>query len=415
MTFGKLYTYAGNPRSTAIKAVAKANNVELEIIEIDTISPTPELLAANKLGKVPTFEGADGYTLSECIAIAIYITSQNEKTTLLGATKQDYASILKWMSFFNTEVLSPLGAWYSPLLGKTQYNKKAIDEASKTALKAVSVVEEYLINNTYLVGERITLADLFAAGIISRGFEFFFDKEWRSQHPNVSRWYETVYNQPIYSAVAPEFSLLDKPKLTNTPPKKPEQPKKEVKKEAPKSKAAEPKEEEDAAPAPKPKHPLESLPRASFPLDEWKRYYSNNNTDQALKWFWENVPMSEYSIWKARYKYNDELTMTFMSNNLIGGLNTRLEASRKYVFGVACVFGENNDSAIEGAFVIRGDDYLPVFDVAPDYESYEFTKLDPTKEEDQAVVNSHWSDLPNPITVDGKEYPYANGTGKVFK
>jgi len=30
----------------------------------------------NKLGKVPTFEGADGYVLTECMAIAIYSKSR---------------------------------------------------------------------------------------------------------------------------------------------------------------------------------------------------------------------------------------------------------------------------------------------------------------------------------------------------
>ncbi|KAL2025136.1 hypothetical protein VTK56DRAFT_138 [Thermocarpiscus australiensis] len=412
MAFGKLYTYAGNSRSTAIRAVAKANNLELEEVEVDTTNPTEEFLKVNPLHKVPAFLGSDGFVLTECIAIAIYVTSQNEKTTLLGKTKQDYASILRWMSFFNSEVLPKLGGWFRPLVGKDPYNKKAVEESQKATLETISVVETHLRNNTYLVGERITLADLFATGIIARGFEFFFDKEWRQKYPNVSRWYETVYNQPIYSAVAPKFSLLDIPKLTNVPPKKPEQPKKEApKKEAPKPKPAA--EEEEAAPAePKPKHPLELLPKATFPLDEWKRQYSNVDTPEALKWFWEHVNFEEYSLWKVAYKYNDELTMTFMSNNLIGGFNNRLEASRKYLFGCASVYGTNNDSVIEGAFVIRGQDYLPVFDVAPDYESYTFTKLDPNNPEDRAYVEAQWS-WDKPVIVNGKEYPHA--AGKVFK
>src|SRR3954469_16177260 len=132
------------------------------------------------------------------------------------------------MSFFNSEVLPKMGAWYRPLLGKDPYNKKAVEDSQKAALKAVSVVEAHLAKNTYLVGERITLADLFSVGIISRGFEFFFDKQWRSEHPNVSRWFETVYNQPIYSAVAARYSLLDTPKLTNVAPKKAAEPKKEA-------------------------------------------------------------------------------------------------------------------------------------------------------------------------------------------
>lgn len=274
-------------------------------------------------------------------------------------------------------------------------------------MKAIATVEEHLQHNTYLVGERITLADLFAVGVIARGFEFFFDKKWRQENPNVTRWYETVYNQPIYSAVAPKFELLDTPKLTNVAPKKPEQPKKEA---APKKEAPKPAEED--APAPKPKHPLEALPRATFALDEWKRYYSNHDEAESMKWFWENVKFDEYSIWKVKYKYNDELTLTFMSNNLIGGFNTRLEASRKYLFGCASVYGENNDSVIEGAFVIRGQEHLPVFDVAPDYESYEFEKLDPTNPEHRAYLEAQWT-WDKPVTHNGKEYKHADG--KVFK
>jgi hypothetical protein len=53
-------------------AVAKANNLDLDVVETDTSKPTPEYLKYNKLSKVPTFVGADGYVLSECIAVAIY-------------------------------------------------------------------------------------------------------------------------------------------------------------------------------------------------------------------------------------------------------------------------------------------------------------------------------------------------------
>ncbi|KAK3359774.1 hypothetical protein B0T25DRAFT_564756 [Lasiosphaeria hispida] len=413
MVFGKLYSYEANPRSTAILAVAKANNLDIEVVETDTANPTEEYLTYNPLSKVPTFVGADGYVLSECIAIAVYVTSQNEKTTLLGKTKQDYASILKWMSFFNSEVLPKMGAWYRPLLGKDPYNKKTVEESQKASLKAVSVVEAHLADNTYLVGERITLADLFAVGIIARGFEFFFDKEWRQANPNVARWYETVYNQPIYSAVAPKYTLLDTPKLKNVAPKKTDAKKEAApKKEAAKPKAKPVEEEEEPVEAPRPKHPLDLLPRATFALDEWKRQYSNSETPDALKWFWENVNFDEYSLWKVAYKYNNELTLTFMSSNLIGGFNNRLEGSRKHIFGCASVYGTNNDSIIQGAFVIRGDDYKPAFSVAPDYESYDFVKLDPSNPEDRAYVEAEWS-WEKPIVVEGKEYPHA--AGKVFK
>ncbi|KAF2197154.1 eEF1-gamma domain-containing protein [Delitschia confertaspora ATCC 74209] len=413
MSFGKIYSYPGNPRTTALLAVAKENGLDIEFVHTEPAKGVPaEYLKLNKLGKVPTFEGADGYVLTECIAIAVYLTSQNEKTTLLGKTKQDYASILRWMSYANSEILSPLGGWFRPILGRDPYNKKNVDEAQKAALKAVSVLEEHLQVNTYLVGERLTLADLFAVAILSRGFQYFFDKAWRSENPNVTRWYETIYNQSIYSAVVDKLQFIDEA-IKYTPPKKEAAPKKEAKKEAPKPKEAAPAEEEEDAPAPKPKHPLELLPRATFVLDDWKRKYSNEETREvALPWFWENMNFEEYSLWKVDYKYNDELTMTFMTSNLIGGFFARLEASRKYIFGCASVYGVTNDSIIKGAFLVRGQDALPAFDVAPDFESYEFTKLDPTSEETKEFVNDMWS-WDKPIVVDGKTYEWADG--KVFK
>ncbi|KAL8944429.1 MAG: hypothetical protein Q9216_000480 [Gyalolechia sp. 2 TL-2023] len=418
MAFGKLFTYDGNARSTAIRAVAKANKLDLEIVKtVPLEGVSQDYLKINPLGRIPSFVGADGYTLTECMAIAIYITSQNEKTSLLGKTKQDYASIVRWMSFANTEVLPNISNWFRPCIGRDPFNKKSVEDAKKAALQAVKVLEEHLWVNTFLVGERLSLADLFAAGAISRGFQYFFDKKWRQENPNVTRWYETVCNQPIYAAVVDELSFIDEA-IKEIPPKKEKekeekQKKDQIPKTAPKPKAKEvdEEEEEDDKPAPKPKHPLEALPKPALAIDEWKRKYSNEETREvALPWFWENFNPEEYSLWKISYKYNDELTQTFMSSNLITGFFTRLDASRKYLFGCASVYGKANDSVIQGAFMVRGQEAHPAFDVAPDIDSYEFTKLEPSK--DKEFVNDMWA-WDKPLEVNGKTYEFADG--KIFK
>jgi hypothetical protein len=62
-----------NPRTTAVRVVAAANKLDLELVPTETGASAPaDFLKYNKLGKIPTFVGADGYVLSECIAIAIY-------------------------------------------------------------------------------------------------------------------------------------------------------------------------------------------------------------------------------------------------------------------------------------------------------------------------------------------------------
>jgi elongation factor 1-gamma len=89
-----------------------------------------------------------------------------------------------------------------------------------------------------------------------------------------------------------------------------------------------------------------------------------------------------FSIWRCDFKYNEELTQTFMSSNQIGGFFNRLEASRKYLFGSVGVLGVTGDSVISGVLIARGPDIKPVVDVAPDWESYDFKPLDVKGNED---------------------------------
>ena len=91
----------------------------------------------------------------------------------------------------------------------------------------------------------------------------------------------------------------------------------------------------------------------------------------------------------------------FMSSNQIGGFFNRLEASRKYLFGTLGVLGTANDSVISGAFILRGQDVKAVVDVAPDFESYEYKKLDIENANDKTFLEAalDWT-----LEVDGKKW-----------
>lgn len=224
------------------------------------------------------------------------------------------------MSFANFEILPASASWFRPLLGKDPYNKKNVEDAKKTTNSRIKALEDHFLVNTFLVGERITLADLLMTSILSRGYELVFDKAWTKEFPNTNRYFETMINQPVWQAVVPKPTLIEKAIEYTAPKKEPKPAAAPKAAAAPKPKAApEPEEEEEAKPEVKAKHPLESLPKPTLILDDWKRKYSNEDTRPvALPWFWEHYKPEEYSLWKVQYKYNDELTLTFMSSNLIG-------------------------------------------------------------------------------------------------
>ncbi len=122
------------------------------------------------------------------------------------------------MSFFNTEIITPMVEQYLPLTGIRPYNKDTVTTYAKMTQAAVDVVEEHLTNQTFLVGEDLTLADIFCAGIIAFGFQFFYGRSWREANPNVSRWFQDIVTQPMYSAVTEKIELLEEPKLINVAP-----------------------------------------------------------------------------------------------------------------------------------------------------------------------------------------------------
>lgn len=95
-----------------------------------------------------------------------------------------------------------------------------------------------------------------------------------------------------------------------------------------------------------------------------------------------------YSLWRVDFKYNEELTQTFMSSNQIGGFFNRLEASRKYLFGSVGVLGTTNNSIITGALIARGPEIKPVVDVAPDWESYTYERIDLENAEQKAFFEA---------------------------
>ena len=70
-------------------------------------------------------------------------------------------------------------------------------------------MDKVLLNQTYLVGERITLADIAVATSLYLPFKLVLDAEFRKGHQNISRWYITLINQPAFKKVLGEVTLAD--------------------------------------------------------------------------------------------------------------------------------------------------------------------------------------------------------------
>lgn len=116
-----LILYKANPRTLAVRIIANAAGLDVELEEI-TFPASEDYRKIHPLGKIPAFVRSNGFVLTECIAIAVYckiphmlgvleyryyllkplilisdltwpnlslVASQDESSTLLGKTKEE--------------------------------------------------------------------------------------------------------------------------------------------------------------------------------------------------------------------------------------------------------------------------------------------------------------------------------------
>jgi elongation factor 1-gamma len=346
--------------------------------------------------------------LVESNAIAYYVSNAQ----LRGANDFEKAEVLQWLSFADNEVGPAASAWVFPILGIMQFNKNTNERAKQDIAHALSTLQARLVNNTFLVGERITLADIVVFCSLINLFKEVADPAYRKPYFAVNRWFNTILNQPQTQAVVKNFKFCEKEAAFDPKKfaefqakfgggaKKEAAPKKEKAPpaEKPAKKKDEPEEELDAAEQallmePKSKDPFDSLPKGTFNFDDFKRVYSNEAEEKSIPYFFEKFDAENYSIWFGEYKYADELTKVFMSCNLITGMFQRLDKMRKQAFASCCLFGEDNNSTISGVWVWRGQELA--FELSPDwqidYESYDWKKLDAKSEETKKLVTQYFS------------------------
>jgi elongation factor 1-gamma len=212
MSFGKLYTYPNNPRVQKSLIAAKYNGLKVDevVIAIGTDNKTPEFLAKFPLGKVPTFEGADGFCLYESNAIAMYIASQKENTPLLGKTKKDQALVKQCIGVADNELSPIAAAWLYPILGYYPFNAQATENAKSNAKNVMQALNKVLATKTFLVGERVTLADIVLVCTLMSFYKMVFDPAFTAPYKNVNRWFLTCVNQPEFKAVLGEVEICKK-------------------------------------------------------------------------------------------------------------------------------------------------------------------------------------------------------------
>jgi elongation factor 1-gamma len=212
--------------------------------------------------------------------------------------------------------------YFKPVCVTARYPRRELTmgqlhtQLAENLMRALKALDAHLAARTFLINERITVADILVAATVRWCLEASLGAAERVQIPHVMRHFETVAHTAGIDAVFGPIEYHEQTP-TYTPPAKekkpaeakPKEPKAEKPKAEPKPKAEKPKEPEDdddddgiPKEEPKAKNPLDFLPKSTFNLEDWKRAYSNMDTrgpGGSLEWLYKKCAPCRSFVFKC--------------------------------------------------------------------------------------------------------------------
>lgn len=207
----KLHTTVGNTRGFKAVIAGKYNGIELEVspVEFGVTNKTKEYLKLNPNGKVPVLETPEG-AIWESNAIARYVARLNDTGKLFGKNNYEASLVEQWIEWTRFDLELPASAWIYPITGVVDYDADIVNNAKNDIKKALGLLNEHLRLRTFLVGERISLADIIVAVNLLNLFTRVADPNFRKPFVNVTRWFTTLINQPNFKSVIGEVVFCAK-------------------------------------------------------------------------------------------------------------------------------------------------------------------------------------------------------------
>lgn len=191
-----LYDFSGSGNGYKVRLLLAQLGLPYELVECDILkgeTRTPDFLARNPNGRVPTLRLEDGTHLAESGAILWYLA---EGTPFAPRDRLARAQTLQWMFFeqYSHEPYIAVVRFWRHFLGKlSPLQQLDLPERLKKGYAALDVMEQHLAARPFFVDGRYGLADIALYGYTHVAHEGDFDL---SRYPHVQAWLARVESQP---------------------------------------------------------------------------------------------------------------------------------------------------------------------------------------------------------------------------
>jgi glutathione S-transferase len=160
----------------------------------------PEYLTLNPNGKMPTLED-DGFVLWESNAILFYMATKQPESGLWPRELHAQADVQRWLAWESAH-------WDAESCGMVSYEKASkavlglgppdptfIARGEQNFRRFAAVLNQSLKGRTWLVGERLTIADFSVGGLVPSAEHMQLPI---GEFPEICRWYMGLRRLPAW-------------------------------------------------------------------------------------------------------------------------------------------------------------------------------------------------------------------------
>lgn len=136
-------------------------------------------------GQLPCLTDDDGVMVFESGAILLYLLSKLE-----NVTPSERAAMTSWITWANASL--------DPICFKETPDGKVFDTGLRQPNKRIDTVDKLLSTQTFLLGDKFSLADVAVASYMLYVLQFFSDVDL-SRWPHIVRYLQDCVNRPAYA------------------------------------------------------------------------------------------------------------------------------------------------------------------------------------------------------------------------
>ncbi|MCB1311900.1 MAG: glutathione S-transferase family protein [Sedimentitalea sp.] len=184
---------SGNAYKAAL--TLELSGLEWEPVFVDFFggeTRTPEYRKLNSMGEVPVMIDGD-LTLSQSGAIQDYVSTKSSQFG--GHNANERREILRWLFWDNHKLSSTAGLtrFLMNFLPEDKRPKEVIAFNQGRLKAAYTILNDELAGKDWLVGDRLTIADIACCGYLFYPEPFGFD---RADWPHIDTWLTRISEQP---------------------------------------------------------------------------------------------------------------------------------------------------------------------------------------------------------------------------